>query len=454
MTSGISKSLVFLPTGLCLLSDDLDRFCQIPKTLQKELFQLLLDVSRNPNNASSLLKKSPEELAPLRTARILEGNTISRTLLEVLKTCYNPETQQIETSQLRRESFDPPPIKAPIPRETRRLQIKPLPVKDPPQEEIHQFYSQIKGSNSILQEVIAKGGLNWKIDRDCFYSNRIREGTLQEALCQKALDNDDLKLLETILPHLTQSEILQRIEANLTNSYLFETETGIRLLQSCNDLRSLILREALPGSHEQLHFKVAKIAFFKEVFSELEYAAIVKQKIPTRLLNQLFIWRMRSSYYKDWCAKILNSPYKANLNGQQIMDELLKLPSSKHRSEIALYTTISFGILHPSLKEKTFRHEEPEDSDCIRISIDNSVSRYLENASLNGNFEAIRLIRDNFAQLLVNKKAMRYFNHYLNPDAVRKSKQELRNLINSLEVQLDPTQTNAQIPVTTVRKNS
>lgn len=434
MSCTVLRSLVFLPTGLCLLNDDLNRFCQITKTLQKGLFLLLVEISKNPKNAPSLLKKSPEELAPLRNARILEGNTISRTLLEILKTCYNPATQQIEISQLRREPLAPQPIKAPIPRQTRRLPIKPMPVKDPPKEEIYQFYNKIEGSNPVLHEVIEKGGLNWKIDQDCFFSNFILEGTLKEALCQKAFEKDDLKLMEAILPYMTESEIVQRIEINLSRSYLFQTETGIRLLRSHKDLRSLILREALPGSHNDLHLQVAKNDFFKEVLSELEYLAILKQKIPVQLLNQLFIWRMRISYYKNWCVKLLNSSYKKYLNGKQIMDELTKLPPSKHRSEMALHTTISMNILHDSLKEKAFRHEEPEDSDCVRVTLDDSVSRYLENASLNGHFEAIRLIRDNFAQLLVNKKGMCYFNHYLNPDAVRKSKQDFHDFLNDLEV--------------------
>lgn len=191
--------------------------------------------------------------------------------------------------------------------------------------------------------------------------------------------------------------------------------------------------QILPRKKESL--KIEPPPSREELLTEEELQAIDDRKIPHKYLNQFFIWRMCKRSYNNWCLKILESPVKVHLKGIEIIEELLKWPPSRERSQMALEVIVALKIRHPSLKQKAFRYAEPSDSsNNFIVYVRKNVSIYLERACLSEQYEDVVLIRENFAFLLVNKRGLAYFNAFLNAQKMRDSNREFSELINSLPV--------------------
>lgn len=437
----IGPKLVVLPNQLCISKEIFDHYLHSLRTIEKEIFDELRCVAHR--RAHSLSERAVSYLR--REKMVDERDQIPYTVSEMIKVWGCPvvfsfaETPIVKfispPLEVIAKKDSPPPIHI-LPSTDEKKIAKTAPKSDkkkdlecqPSSVELQKILSEIKKDKKALQDFINKGGLEWNLGEKPYLFS-LSAKTTKEFLCIEALRDEDLEILERILPFLNQEEMRQILQAAWNSNFL-NPKTGSMLLQSYPERRLFLLNELFPEFLR--NFSVDKSReWVKEMLWEGDWEAIQKHVIPSHLLEPLLIWRMRDQKYESWCCRVLKSKYKKFLNGARILEALSLLPPSVYRSQMALKITVCLDIPHhDSLKKKIFSLRAPDPSDgTIRIKIDQDVDSYLEKACLKKDFEAVKAIRDNFAFLLVNQRGLVYFKIHLNPQKIREASLSLRNLI-------------------------
>lgn len=223
------------------------------------------------------------------------------------------------------------------------------------------------------------------------------ELSIGKSILQRAVSSEDVELLEKILPGIPDDEI-----ETIAESCMHQTMDPIRLklingIRDKKRIRQLLLSKKI----ENRSFTTIITKHFPELFTEKEISFIENNRMGI-FGAEVICYRLRHPLHDGWTKRILmKSKQVPQEDGQLFLNQLLELPSSRRRSQMASYVYAASECEHESLTNRAF-YIEPSKSGGVELSIPSDINDKLWEASRSKNVKFLKTFFANFGATIGN----------------------------------------------------
>lgn len=220
-----------------------------------------------------------------------------------------------------------------------------------------------------------------------------------------------MTLAEGILPCLSDDQIEAIAERELHREI---TPTEILLISSLRDKKRT--RQLLLSKKQEYPSYISMIEeHFSHLFTHKEMNSLKNNQLGV-FGAEIIYYRLRHPLHDGWTKTILSkSKHIPKEDGKLFLDQLLALPPSQRRTEMAAYVYAASHCDHEALENRAFyiQHSEGED---IHLHIPREIDRKLRQASVSKDTKFLKTFFANFAAIIGSKKGAKiWFRFLLNP---------------------------------------